>query len=109
MKKKESLTAHMEDLAKKAAKEGFAASRFITPAEARSISEHFAHRRGVALTFEGGYEGAERTRAVFLNRDWGEYDRAGLITALKIAYRPQDLLGSYEKDFMQIIKARKTK
>ena len=93
MEKKESLIAHMEDLAEKALKISHAASRFLTPAEARSIYGNFAHRRGITLSFEGGYEGTERTRAVFLNRDWGEYERADVLAALKIEYRPQDILG----------------
>ena len=93
MEKKESLIAHMEDLAEKALKISYTASRFLTPTEAKSISGHFAHRRGITLSFEGGYEGAERTRAVFHNQDWGGYDRAGLLAALKIEYRPQDILG----------------
>jgi RNA-binding protein YlmH len=93
MEQRESLIAHMEDLAEKAVKTGYAASKFLTPAEARSIYEHFTYRRGIVLSFNGGYDGAERNRAVFLNRDWGEYDRAGLFTALKIAYRQQDILG----------------
>jgi len=93
MEKRESLIARMDDLAEKAFKARYTASRFLTPAEARSISEYFARRRDIALSFEGGYEGAERTRAVFLNRDWGAYDRADLLTALKIEYRLQDVLG----------------
>jgi RNA-binding protein YlmH len=82
----------MEDLAVKAAKSGWAASRFLTPAEARSVAEWFAHKRA-SLSFDGGFDGAERVRAVFVNPDWGEFERADLFTALKIEYRPQDALG----------------
>ena len=87
------LIAHMDDLANKAVKTGCAASKFLTPAEAQSISNSFSQRRDVTLTFEGGFEGAERTRAVFTNPDWGKYERDDLLTALKISHRPQDSLG----------------
>ena len=93
MGQNESLVARMEDLAEKAIKSGCAASRFLTPAEAQIISEHFTRRRDVILAFEGGFKGAERTRAVFLNSEWGEYSPASLLAAIKIVYRPQDLLG----------------
>lgn len=83
----------MEDLAGKAVKTGCAASRFLTPTEAQSVAAHFSHRRDAALSFDGGYEGAERARAVFLNPDWGEYDRTELFATLKIEYRLQDTLG----------------
>ena len=87
------LIAHMNDLASKAAKTGFAASKFLTPAESQSVSEHFSRRKDATLIVDGGYEGAERTRAVFTNPDWGEYERADLFTALKVSHRPQDTLG----------------
>ena len=87
------LIAHMNDLARKAVKEGFAASKFLTPAESQSVSEHFSRRKDAILNVDGGFEGAERTRAVFMNPDWGEYERTDLFTALKVAHRPQDTLG----------------
>jgi RNA-binding protein YlmH len=83
----------MEDLAEKDAKSGCTASRFLTPTEAQSVTVHFSRRRDIALSFDGGYEGAERTRAIFLNPDWGEYKRSELFAALKIEHRPQDTLG----------------
>ena len=86
------LISRMEDIAGKAVKTGCAASRFLTPAEAGSISEYFKYKP-VALTFDGGFEGAERLRAVFLNPDWGEFERSELFTALKIDFRPQDTPG----------------
>jgi RNA-binding protein YlmH len=85
------LLAHIEDIAQKADKTGYAASRFLTPAERQSVAEHFKHQR-VALTFDGGFDDAERARAVFANPDWGEYDRSKLFAALKIAWRQQDTL-----------------
>ena len=93
MEAKDLFIGHMEDLANKAIKAGAAASRFLTPAEAQSVAEFFKRRRDVAISFDGGYEGAERTRAVFLNPDWGELERAGLFAALMIGHRPQDTLG----------------
>jgi len=86
------LLSRMEDLAAKADKAGCAASRFLTPAEAHSVAAFFKHK-SVALLFDGGFDGVERVRAVFLNPDWGEYERADLFTALKIVYRSQDTLG----------------
>jgi RNA-binding protein YlmH len=98
MEQRNILLGHMEDLAAKAVKIGCAASRFLTPAEQRDVASNVRHGRGrgnddVTLTFDGGYEGAERVRAIFLNPDWGEYDRNELFTALKIEVPPQDTLG----------------
>ncbi|MDR0294033.1 MAG: RNA-binding protein [Oscillospiraceae bacterium] len=87
------LLGHMEDLADKAVKTGCAASRFLTPAEAQSVSARLTRRHDVALSFDGGYDGAERTRAVLQNPDWGEWDRAGLFAVLKAEYRSRDTLG----------------
>ena len=86
------LIAHMEDLAAKANKTGWAASRFLTPTEARAVGDYYKYKR-VSLAFDGGFEGAERVRAVYINPDWGEYERSNLLSALKIEYRPQDTLG----------------
>ncbi|MCL2162782.1 MAG: YlmH/Sll1252 family protein [Oscillospiraceae bacterium] len=93
MEQRSILLAHMDDLAAKAVKTGSAASRFLTTAEAHSITAHFAKRRDVALTFDGGYEGAERVRAVLLNPTWGEYERNDLFRALKIEVPPQEAVG----------------
>ena len=45
MDQKDYLIGHMEDLADKAAKTGRAASKFLTPAEARQIGEYFKFKR----------------------------------------------------------------
>jgi len=76
----------MEDLAAQAYDAGCAASRFLTPAEAHSVAEYFKYNR-IEMSFDGGFDGAERVRAVFLNPDWGKYDRDALFAALKIEYR----------------------
>ena len=86
------LLGRIDDLANQAIKKGCTASRFLTPAEAQSIAVQFKRRTDVVLTFDGGFEGAERVRAVFLNPDWGEYNQAELFAALKIEYRLQDSL-----------------
>ena len=88
----EILLSRMEDLAAKAEKTGSAASRFLTPAEAQSVLSFFKHKR-ITLSLDGGFDGAERARAVFMNPDWGKYERADLFTALKIDFRQQDTLG----------------
>lgn len=83
----------MEDLALKAIKTGCAASRFLSPSEAAEVAARFSRRRDVELCLDGGYENAERVRAIFTNPDWGSYDRSDLFAALEITYRPQDVLG----------------
>jgi RNA-binding protein YlmH len=96
MEAKDILLGHMDDLAAKAVKSGCAASRFLTPAEQRDVASIGACGRKTGdftLIFDGGYENAERARAIFLNSDWGEYEQTELFTALKITHRPQDTLG----------------
>ena len=93
MNENDILIAHMSDLASRVLKTGFSASKFLTPAESQSVSEYFSRRKDVTLIVDGGFEGAERTRAVFTNPDWGEYERADLFTALRVAHRTQDTLG----------------
>jgi len=93
MNENDILIAHMNDLASKAVKTGFAASKFLTPVGSQNVSEYFTRRTDVTLIVDGGFEGAERTRAVFTNPDWGEYERADLFIALKVSHRPQDTLG----------------
>ena len=93
MEQKDILLARMDDLAEKAKNIGCAASRFLTPAEARAVAAHFIRRRDIKLIFDGGYEGAERARAVFLNAEWGEYERVDFFRALKIVIPPQDTPG----------------
>ena len=87
------LIARMDDMVDKALKTGVAASKFLTPADAASVAEHFARRRDISIHFDGGFDGAERTRAIFTNSDWGTYERSELFTALKISYRIQDAVG----------------
>jgi RNA-binding protein YlmH len=89
----------MDDLAERAVKTGFAVSKFLTPAEAISVYNYFKKNKNITLTLDGGYEGAERVRAVFLNTDYSEYDRTELLTTLKIETRREivghrDILGS---------------
>ena len=93
MNENDILIARMNDLASKVIKTGFAVSKFLTPAELQSVTEHFVRRKDVTLIVDGGFKGAERTRAVFTNPDWGEYKRADLFTAIKVSHRPQDTLG----------------
>ncbi|MDR1589515.1 MAG: RNA-binding protein [Oscillospiraceae bacterium] len=93
MNENDILIARMSDLAGRAVKTGFAASKFLTPAESQSVTEHFTRRRDAIFTVDGGFDGAERTRAVFTNPDWGGYERADLFAALKAVHSPQDTLG----------------
>jgi RNA-binding protein YlmH len=93
MEHKKLMIGHMEDLATKAVRNGCAASRFLTPAEAHHVSIHFAKNNNVSLSFDGGYEGAERVRAVFLNPDWGDYIRSDLIAAFTVSVPIQESVG----------------
>ena len=93
MEQRNMTLAHMDDLASKAVKIGVAASRFLTPAEARAVTAHFAKRLDVSLVLDGGYEGAERVRAVLLDPGLGEYDRTELFCALKIEASTKETLG----------------
>ena len=85
----------MDDLAGRAVTTGYAASKFLTPAEKQSIITHFARRRDVALSFDGGFDGAERMRAVFLNADWGAYDRTEYFVVLSNAFETRQLFLCY--------------
>lgn len=86
------LLAQMDDISKKAAKTGCAASRFLTPAQAILTEQRFKKNRELDLIFDGGFDGAERTRAIFTNADWGSYERDELFAALRFDYRAQDKL-----------------
>ena len=88
--------AHIGDLAAKAVKDGCAASRFLTPAEAKAIAMRYVRHREVALVFDGGYDGAERVRAILLNPDWGEYERIKLFRVLKVEIPQQETVGHRE-------------
>jgi RNA-binding protein YlmH len=92
MKQSEFLFRHMEDLADRAVSEGCAASRFLTPADAQSVAAFFRQKRA-AVIFDGGLADAERVRAVFLNPDWGRYNRDELFSAIRIEHRVQDSPG----------------
>ena len=91
------LLAHMEDFADKALETGFTASKFLTPAEAGLVRSHFKLSR-VEPCFDGGFNDAERVRAVFVNPDWGEYVRTDLFSVLRLKHRDplthRDILGA---------------
>lgn len=87
------LLNHGEDLAERAGKTGWAASRFLTPGESELLRSRFAGRKDIRLSFEGGFAGAERLRAVFLQPDWGNCSREELLTGIRIGHRSQDSLG----------------
>ena len=83
----------MDDLAEKAIKIGCVASRFLTPAEAQTVAMYFKNKKHVELSLDGGFENAERVRAIFKNPDWGICKRNEIFTALRVTHRPQDTLG----------------
>lgn len=79
------------DLVKAAENNGFAHTKFITPAEAEEIQRYFGtHNNGVRLDFISGFDEAERCAAVFINTDWGAYEQDEIISAIKISHRKQD-------------------
>lgn len=80
----------MEDLARKAAKTGFAHSKFLTPAEAAEVSRSYAARRDILFSEDGGFEGAERRCALFVQPDWGAFDREDVLAAVALEHRKQD-------------------
>ena len=59
------LIAKMADLAARAAKNGAAYSKFLTPSEAEETRRYFAKRNDITITFDGGFADAERTVALF--------------------------------------------
>jgi len=87
----------MEDFADRALATGFAASKFLTPAEAKLVRDYFKYKRA-NLSFNGGFGRAERVRAVFTNPDWGEFEHSDLFSALRLKYRDplthRDILGA---------------
>lgn len=87
------LLAHMEDLARRAAKTGAACSKFLTPAQVEIVRQAFSRRGDVAVHFDGGFEGAERQLAIFLEPQWGALDRASALCGLSLTCRRQDSLG----------------
>lgn len=93
MERYDLLFSRMEDLAEKAVKTGCVASRFLTPAEAQSTAMYFKNKGYIKLRLDGGFENAERVRAVFINPDWGICERSRVFGALRISHRPQDMLG----------------
>ncbi len=85
-----------EDLVEIALKRGFAATKFLTPEEAVGIKSKFGKRRDVAVSTEGGIEGAERVRIIFTDaggRSWGGWRREDVVSVLRIRYRAQDEVG----------------
>lgn len=92
------LTARAEDFAKKASYGGYAVSDFLSPYE-RSVIETLSYlKRDCDISFYGGYEGAERTLAVFTPKG-EEYIPSEEITVISLDIRGgevnhRDILGS---------------
>lgn len=90
MNEKQILLARMEDLARQAEQIGTAGSKFLTPGEVQLVRQQYQTRRDVTLILDGGFDGAERQIAVFVNPDWGVYEREDVLRLLKLSYREQD-------------------
>lgn len=90
------LKNYIEDQVKKALKNGIGATKFLTPteqAEALSYIKNQQYNQKVDILKEGGYDNGERARVIFINKQWGEYDRDQLLNALVIEHRKQDTIG----------------
>jgi RNA-binding protein YlmH len=91
-KEQEILINHLRDLSERAAKTGYTASVFLAQTEVSSIA-NAVKTSGVRQELDGGHEGAERIRIIFVNADWGEHNHADLFGVLRISWRKQDELG----------------
>lgn len=92
MKEHDILLAHGEDLARRAGKAGCAHTKFLSRTKAELLRQAFASRRDVRLSFEGGFEDAERSVAVFTQPDWGSYEAGDMLAAVRLSFRKQDSL-----------------
>ena len=92
LKKQDVLISHLQDLSERAEKTGCTVSAFLALAEITDSIKSIK-TSGVRYELDGGYEGAERIRVVFVNADWGEYDRADLFGVLRVHWREQDVIG----------------
>lgn len=86
------LLTHMEDLARQAQKTGVAHSKFLTPGQAADVETAYKNRKDVNLVLDGGFDEAERRVAVFIQPDWGAYDREAVLAGLLLKYREQDTI-----------------
>ncbi len=86
------LLTHMDDLARRAQKTGMAHSKFLTPAEAAEVAAAYQKRKDVTLALDGGFAGAERQIAVFLQPDWGVYTCGDVLAGLVLRHRQQDTI-----------------
>lgn len=84
--------SRLDDLARQAERTGVACTRFLSSAQQAQVQAMFAKRQDVQLQFDGGYDGAERKLAVLTEPNWGSYQRAEALCALRLQYRKQDTL-----------------
>lgn len=84
------LLTKMEDLIRKAERTGCAVSKFLTPAEAAEVKRAYGTRRDIRFGLDGGFAGAERQCAVFVQPEWGQYEREETLVAIELRHRRQD-------------------
>jgi RNA-binding protein YlmH len=90
------LKNYIEDQIKKALKSGIGTTKFLTPQEQNEVMSHINHHKynqQVDIIKDGGYNGAERVRIIFINKQWGEFKRHELLDAIVIEHRKQDNIG----------------
>lgn len=92
MDEKNLLLTHMEDLVYQAGRTGMAHSKFVTASQRALVQQAYQNRRDILLQWDGGFEEAERQVAIFLQPDWGTFQREEILTALHIQFRKQDSL-----------------
>ncbi|MDR1774050.1 MAG: hypothetical protein LBR30_04200 [Clostridioides sp.] len=86
------LLSRIEDLQNYASKKGISNSKFLTPSEAIEVKEFFSNKYDIEMIFDGGFADAERVVAIFVNREWGSFEREEVLEAIRIDYREKEKL-----------------
>lgn len=84
------LKNYIEDQIQKAIKSGIGITKFLTPQEQIEVISHINHykyNQKVDIIKDGGYNGAERVRMIFINKQWGEFKRDEILGAIVIEHR----------------------
>lgn len=91
-KEEELLLSRTLDCRERALREGFWATRFLTPEEGNLLLRRFARDSEAEFLLLGGFPQAERCRGAFRERHWGSLPEEGLLGVLKIQVRGPETL-----------------
>lgn len=91
-KEEELLLSRALDCRERALREGFCATRFLTPEEGSLLLRRFARDPEAEFLLLGGFPMAERCRGAFRERQWGSFPEEGLLGVLKIKARGPEAL-----------------